>query len=262
MNNFISKLNYYQNQFGYIKSINSLISITLLADEALSTNNFPPTLPKLEIPETLIEDIYQEILKQFPETSDPEEILGQAAQSLNDLDSILRNFREYLIETYGMWGYVSSAFLRDLSGYINNAPTLEIMAGNGYISGGLRLLNPKTKITATDNFDWDGQDVLPNPITKVVQLDALKAVQEYSQSVEIIILSWAPENNQIDKQILEHLRATGFFTKGGKFIVIGEKNGATNSKDFWSIANLEEIPALNKNHQSFDLIDERVYLVE
>lgn len=262
MNNLISKLEYYQNQFGYIKSISNLISIVLLTNEALSTNNFPPTLPRLEIPESTVSEVYQDILNQFPDNANPEQILGQATQSLSDLDATLGDFRQYLIQTYGMYGYVSNAFLRDLSAYIKDNACLEIMAGNGYITGGLRLLNPELNIIATDNFDWDGQESLPNPITKVIKQDALSAVQQYSSTVKIIILSWAPENDQIDNQILEYLRTTNFFTQGGKFIVIGEKNGATNSKAFWKNVKLTEIPELNKNHQSFDLIDERVYLVE
>lgn len=262
MNNLISKLEYYQNQFGYIKSISNLISIVLLTNEALSTNNFPPTLPRLEIPESTITDVYQDIINQFPDNANHEQILGQATQSLSDLDATLGDFRQYLIQSYGMYGYVSNAFLRDLSAYINQTATLEIMAGNGYITGGLRLLNPELNIIATDNFDWAGQESLPNPITKVIQQDALQAVQQYSATVGIIILSWAPEDDQIDYQILEYLRTSNFFSKGGKFIVIGEKNGVTNSKAFWENAKLTEVPQLNKNHQSFDLIDERVYLAE
>ena len=45
-------------------------------------------------------------------------------------------------------------------------------------------------------------------------------------------------------------------------IVIGEKGGATDSDVFWHEAEVAEVPALNAHHQSFDLSDERVYLVK
>ena len=45
-------------------------------------------------------------------------------------------------------------------------------------------------------------------------------------------------------------------------VLIGGKDGATDSDVFWHEAELEEVPALNAHHQSFDLIDERVYLVK
>ena len=48
-------------------------------------------------------------------------------------------------------------------------------------------------------------------------------------------------------------------------LVIGEKNGATNSKIFWHNAQLSQDEALQKvNRQlhSFDLIDEQIYLAK
>ena len=50
-----------------------------------------------------------------------------------------------------------------------------------------------------------------------------------------------------------------------KFLVIGEKDGATNSKKFWQEAQLsqdEDLQKVNQQLHSFDLIDEQIYLVK
>ncbi|MCG4607036.1 hypothetical protein L0O74_11960, partial [Bifidobacterium longum] len=74
--------------------------------------------------------------------------------ALPKLDRLLRNYRDYLEATYGMWSYVNAPYIKALSEYLHGRPTLEIMAGNGYISSGLRNLRPAQTIFATDSTDW------------------------------------------------------------------------------------------------------------
>ena len=50
-----------------------------------------------------------------------------------------------------------------------------------------------------------------------------------------------------------------------KLLVIGEKDGATDSKKFWQNAQLsqdEKLQKVNRQLHSFDLIDEQVYLAK
>ena len=92
-------------------------------------------------------------------------------------------------------------------------------------------------------------------------MDAIAALDMYGENVSTVIMSWAPDTTDADWQVLQYIRDNQY-RFDFDFIVIGEKDGATDSDVFWHEAELEEVPALNAHHQSFDLIDERVYLVK
>ena len=114
-------------------------------------------------------------------------------------------------------------------------------------------------MTATDSFDWSKQDVTrPDPWTKVENLDATSAVEKYADVMDVIIMEWAPDTSEDDWEVLQKLRTMCW---PGEFIVIGERNGATNSEKFWDECRLEEPEDLNQRHERFDFIDDRVYLV-
>ena len=76
--------------------------------------------------------------------------------------------------------------------------------------------------------------------------------------MDVIIMEWAPDTSEDDWEVLQKLRTMRW---PGEFIVIGERNGATNSEKFWDECRLEEPEDLNQRHERFDFIDDRVYLV-
>ncbi|MGX7051855.1 methyltransferase domain-containing protein [Leuconostoc palmae] len=171
------------------------------------------------------------------------------------LDDLLSEFRQLLITEFGVWFVPNYLWLHDLKQFINNRRTLEIMAGNGLISAGLRQLG--CPITAIDNFKWQCQDVnAPNLWTNVIQEEALMALKKYQY--DVIIMSWAPDTNDDDFSILNYLKKHEF---SGDFIVIGEPFGHTNSSQFWQSAKLNKNELLNKNYHSFDTIDDHIYLI-
>ncbi|CAK8054187.1 SAM-dependent methyltransferase [Eupransor demetentiae] len=175
---------------------------------------------------------------------------------LMGLDDLLSNLRQYLIEEFGIWFLPNEAWLNDLSAWIAKRPVLEIMAGNALLSAGLR--KGGLAVSAVDNFDWAGQDILrPAPCTKVQQADALSAVQNFDKGV--VLLAWAPDTTETDAKILDYLRKS---QRKIDFIVIGQENGHTNSKLFWQKAQLETIEKLNQHYHSFDGIDDHVFLVK
>lgn len=101
-----------------------------------------------------------------------------------------------------------------------------------------------------------------HPVTKIEKLDALEAIKKYGDEVEYVIMSWAPDKGEIDWDVLQLLRST---YPEVKLLVIGEKDGATNSKKFWQEAQLsqdDELQKVNANLHSFDLIDEQIYLAK
>ena len=113
-------------------------------------------------------------------------------------------------------------------------------------------------IIATDNFAWQGQDIqTPKPWTQVTQMSGLTAINSFP--FDVVIMSWAPDTDTSDVTILSALRDKQFT---GDFIVIGEKNQATNSKKIWQIADLTISKTLNQHHQQFDFIHDQVFIVK
>ena len=87
------------------------------------------------MPYNIQDAIFKKVNEQFPQ-GDPrgDKLWNKYSEALPKLDKALRNYRDYLEETYGMWSYVNAPFAKALSDYLGGAPTLKIMAGNGYIS--------------------------------------------------------------------------------------------------------------------------------
>lgn len=261
---YIQQLERYGELFNNFSSIKFLINNVLLNDRLLRSGLLPQPLPKMLLPDDIQDTIFQELNQRYLK-GDPEgdQLWDQYSTALPKLDQLLRNFRDYLEETYGMWSYTNSSFTNALSHYLNGAPVLEIMAGNGYISKGLRNSNPRQTVYTTDSLAWTTENETgKHPVTKVEKLDALAAIDKYGKDVEYVIMSWAPDKGEEDWQVLQHLRQN---YPTIKLLVIGEQNGATNSPAFWKNAQLSqpaELQTVNQYLRSFDLIDEQIYLAK
>lgn len=172
-----------------------------------------------------------------------------------EVSSELEDLRQTMIENLGIWHICNQLWINDLQEFCGiSSHNIELMAGNAVISADLK------NTIATDNLNWQGQDnERPRPWKNVEKLDAMAAVKQYYQHVDNIILAWAPDQDEIDWRILQFLRKNKF---NGNFIVIGEKNGATNSPAFWKNAKLTYLEILNQHHKQFDFIDDKVWLVK
>lgn len=236
LTNYIQQIQYIKKNFGDLKPIVNRCDRILETITALQHHHLPmQSMINLEIDD----DFIFEHLIEYPQVM--------------NISSQLENFRQTVVENFGIWHVCSQSWINDLYQFCGkNASNLELMAGNALISANL----PHT--IATDNLDWQGQDnENPQPWTQVERLDALDAVQKYFQQVDNIIMAWAPDDD-VDWKILRFLRKVGFM---GHFIVIGERNGATNSSVFWNNAHLELLPVLNLRHQPFDFIKDQVWIV-
>ncbi|CAK1229502.1 hypothetical protein R82265_HNDDMDAM_00542 [Fructobacillus cardui] len=179
------------------------------------------------------------------------------------LDDALAELRETLIVNYGLWFLPNTDWVKDLARFAGPRPIVELMAGNAALSAALEAQGHVVK--AVDNLDWSGQDnERPVPWTTVSKQAALTAVKESLRKADdpnsqpIFVMAWAPDTNDDDWQILQYLRSQ---SQPFHLIVIGEKNGATNSKQFWQEADLELNDVLNQHYQAFDMIQDAVYLV-
>ena len=261
---YLGELLPYLDRYQNIPTMANLMQQAIDTLEQLNEGYLPAALPTMEIPESVIPELQNYVLAQYPDNADAGNALWlELTEPLEDIDFLLGHLRDALIEYFSMYGFVSSDFVRDLSVYTDGQPVLELMAGHGYISAGLKALVPAQKIIATDNEDWRTQPdpTSAKPVTDVENMDAIAALDMYGENVSTVIMSWAPDTTDADWQVLQYIRDNQY-RFDFDFIVIGEKDGATDSDVFWHEAELEEVPALNAHHQSFDLIDERVYLVK
>lgn len=261
---YISELMHDRDLFDDFPEIKYLINNALESDRLLKNGLLPQPLPTLLLPDDIQDTIFKQVNQQYPK-GDPrgDQLWNKYSAALPKLDRALRNFRDYLEDTYGMWSYVNAPFAKALADYLNGAPVLEIMAGNGYISKGLRNNNANQQIYATDSQAWVKENETgKHPVTKIEKLDAVSAIKKYGDQVDYVIMSWAPDKGETDWEVLQLLRQD---YPDIKFLVIGEKDGATNSKKFWQEAQLsqdEDLQKVNQQLHSFDLIDEQIYLVK
>ncbi len=261
---YISELMHDRDLFDDFPEIKYLINNALESDRLLKNGLLPQPLPTLLLPDDIQDTIFKQVNQQYPK-GDPrgDQLWNKYSAALPKLDRALRNFRDYLEDTYGMWSYVNAPFAKALADYLNGAPVLEIMAGNGYISKGLRNNNANQQIYTTDSQAWVKENETgKHPVTKIEKLDAVSAIKKYGDQVDYVIMSWAPDKGETDWEVLQLLRQD---YPDIKFLVIGEKDGATNSKKFWQEAQLsqdEDLQKVNQQLHSFDLIDEQIYLVK
>ncbi|CAH0416712.1 SAM-dependent methyltransferase [Periweissella fabaria] len=258
---YIDRILSYQKLYDAILPIKLLLNHVLNADHRLQNGLEPQPLPPLLLPDNIQDIIYEYVNTQYA-AKDPrgDALWNQLTTPLASLDHDLRDFRDHLSEQYGMWAYTNAVFLQDLSNYLAGASVLEIMAGNGYISAGLRARKLTKAVYTTDDTSWLSENATGHhTVTTVESLDALAAIEKYGQEVDYVIMSWSPDGVDIDWQILQKLRAE---YPTIKFLVIGEKDGATDSAIFWQNAKLTLVPELNTHYHPFDLINEQVYLVK
>lgn len=179
--------------------------------------------------------------------------------NLEKFDHDLGEFRTYLQTRFGYWATITQDFVEQFPEQFPNHTFLELMAGNGYLSKGLRDLGVNS--ICTDDLSWTKHDQTGNQkVTEVEKLDALSALDKYGQDVDTVLLAWSPDREDIDYRVLQKIRQLDI-----EFLVIGEKDGATNSEEFWKNAKLVDDPRvdqLNKYYSRYDLVHDQVYLVE
>ncbi|KRK57474.1 hypothetical protein [Fructilactobacillus fructivorans] len=259
---YITNMEHYRDEYREYPEIKYLINNVLAADKLLTAGRLPQDLPKMILPDNIQDQIYQKINSKY-EMDDPkgDQEWNQLSADLPALDKQLRDFRDYLENQFGMWAYISSSFTYHLAQYLNGHPTLEVMAGNGYISKGLR--DNHADVIATDSLEWKNENETGrHPVTNVEQLSALDAFHKYQDQIDYVIMSWSPDGVPIDDELLQAIRKA---PRDIKLIVIGEKDGATDSKAFWQDVHLyddEGIKNLNQHYSNFDLIQDHVYLAK
>ncbi|MGR3741761.1 hypothetical protein [Companilactobacillus sp. DQM5] len=250
MNNFekyIEQVIKLSKKFEGIDEVDKRIELILNFDNALSKNIIPDeNLYSLVFSE---EEILLILQKRFN------------LESLEELDRYLSYFRQYLQESYGYWATITKPFLNSFLDTFKFDRCLELMAGNAYIS---KYFFDKNKLVyPTDSNAWSSSsNTGKKQLIDVEKIDALDAFEKYYDKVDIIMLAWSPDFDEIDYQILQRYRKI----KGDKplFFIIGEIDGATNSDKFWGSVNIKESSLINKVngfYSNYDIVDDHLYLI-
>lgn len=222
--------------------------------QALANNQ----LPKYHFPQFQLTE--KEITSYMESNVNLDEVEFQAMSAhLEKFDHDLGEFRTYLQTRFGYWATITQDFTAAIKTNFPNQSFLELMAGNGYLSKGLRDIGVETY--CTDDLSWAKYNQTGNlALTEIESLDALSALEKYGNQVDNVIVAWSPDREDIDYKVLQKIRQLNV-----NFLLIGEKNGATDSKEFWEAAKLVEDPRIDKINQSYshyDLVQDQLYLVK
>ncbi|GAF40766.1 SAM-dependent methyltransferase [Agrilactobacillus composti DSM 18527 = JCM 14202] len=184
----------------------------------------------------------------------------QQVQQVRQLDHLLRNFRDFIENQFGIWSLQTQSLLRRWVQLFPGLSYLEVMAGNALFSYGMTQL--QQKVVTTDDLSWGKTSPTGRqPWVPVQSLDAVEAVKTYGPKVDALVMIWSQDKNPIDVAVLQAFKQ---YMAHKSFFVLGEYLGATNSLEFWRTApfvNDKAIVRLNQIYPRFDLIQDKIFLI-
>ncbi|MGN5650934.1 hypothetical protein [Bacillus sp. Brlt_9] len=201
----------------------------------------------------------------------PEEmpkIIPEFGSSLIDTfsnESTMNMLKERLLrESYvkiGMFALVSWKWINPLSEWIGERKCLEVMAGRGWLSHGLRTKG--IDVIATDDFSWNGPEYIQtwtDTVTEVEKLDAIDAVKKYGTEIDILIMSWP----YMDDTAYRVIKCLNEVNPKALVIYIGEKcGGCTANDEFFNSFSIIEDPKFEiaaSHFQSWHLFFDKLFL--
>ncbi|MFD0897886.1 SAM-dependent methyltransferase [Loigolactobacillus binensis] len=217
----------------------------------LAHGKLPQQLPNLILPET--------VLVEWALTQ-PQSTFTQTATEFQQLDRCLENYRGFLQDQFGFWGQITQAAAAAIA-RLPGKRYLEVMAGNGYLSAGLRQFNQQ--VYATDDLGWVAENETGNQqLTAIEKLDALAAYRKYRHQIDYVVMVWSPDGVPVDWQLLQLMRQD---TPRIPLLCVGERNGCTNSAIFWQHAHLQQNPQITRLQHYFpplDLVAEQIFWID
>ncbi|MDA3730187.1 hypothetical protein PBV87_01480 [Niameybacter massiliensis] len=137
------------------------------------------------------------------------------------------DYRETLLPIVG-YTLVTKNVCKALASFIKDKKVLEIMAGTGCLTYGLRSFG--VNIHATDDYS---EELLTNFwIKDLEQLDCIESVRKYGSQIDYLLISWCAQKAPILTviQLLKHINPKA------QIIYIGEtKGGCTGNDALWDM---------------------------
>lgn len=196
-------------------------------------------------------DEYEEISWETPDDQ---------LHNLQTMNNLLNNVRQYLSLQYGIWSLPNLTTARLIMEKLGVKTALEVMAGNAYWSKALSQAG--MQVVATDSLEWAKTSATGSePFYPVESLSAADAVKKYADR-DLILCSWSPNFGRSD---LELIAAKRELAPQSHLLFVGERAGATNSRDFWRGDFLTDSPAMkaiNRSFVSYDFIEEKLFEVK
>lgn len=198
----------------------------------------------------ILPDQFEEIL---------EELGNDHQRKLKIAKNMLDSVRQYLSLKYGVWSLPNLETALAIKNEFNVHTALEIMSGNAYWSQAFKKIGIKT--VATDSLEWaKSSETGQNSFVSVENLSATKAIEKYPD-FDIILCSWSPNFGHSDIDVIK----TWQKVSSSRLFFIGEKEGATNSTEFWQKAkfiNSLSLKRINATFLSYDFIDEKIFEID
>lgn len=246
MTEFLTKLDIIDKELNN-KIIHKQIEEVKQIDQAVAKHTVLESAPSgLGI----LPDQFEEILEEL---GDDQQRKLKIAQNM--LDSV----RQYLSLKYGVWSLPNLETALAIKNEFNVHTALEIMSGNAYWSKAFKEVGIKS--VATDSLEWaKSSETGQNGFVTVENLSATDAIKKYPD-FDIILCSWSPNFGHSDIDVIKVWKRIS----SSKLFFIGEKEGATNSTEFWqkvSFINSSSLKRINETFPSYDFIDEKIFEID
>ncbi|MGL5676161.1 MAG: hypothetical protein ACRDDX_07095 [Cellulosilyticaceae bacterium] len=167
------------------------------------------------------------------------------------------DYREILMPIVG-YTLVTKDFCKALATFIGNKKVLEVMAGTGCLTYGLRQYG--VTIHATDDLSEGLYEKFW--IDDLEQLDCIESIKKYGKDIDYILISWAAYK----APILTVVQLLKYMNPQAQIIYIGEtKGGCTGHDALWDmvapVGDNTFYPAVFKYRSWYGLHD-RPYLLK
>lgn len=196
----------------------------------------------------LLPDQFEDILADIGEDK---------RSSLTAINNLFNNCRQYLSLEYGIWSIANLETAGLIKDKLGITKALEIMAGNAFWSKALEEVG--IEVISTDSLEWAKTSKTGSePFHQVLDLAASDAIKKY-RDVDLVLCSWSPNFGQSD---LKTVKAWRTYNKSSYLLFIGERDGATNSPQFWRsdwFKKTPELAEINRSFKSYDFIDEQIF---
>ncbi|MFA5576369.1 MAG: hypothetical protein WCZ27_04880 [Tissierellaceae bacterium] len=194
----------------------------------------------------ILSEIKEIIINKDIPNSYPDFLVG-------NLDMHTYSLRNSFIKYMG-FVLVSKLWIKDLSKWIGQRNCLEVMAGLGALSHGLR--EEGVSLISTDDYSWQegikrkDSTLTNNKLwTQVERLDAVESIEKYGKDIDIVLMSWPPYDDNTATRILEKMRS---INPSCIMIYIGEgRGGSTANDDFFDLLEKVEDESFHKANTRF-----------
>lgn len=173
-------------------------------------------------------------------------------------------FRDWYINKCG-FAVLTQEFVQACAEKFKDRHILEVMAGSGYFSYGLKKFGAKNVI-ATDTNEWamDAKRMRSNkfknwstPYMPIEQLDAVEAIKKYPDT-DLVIMSWPPYTEHSGYEVAKACEERGL-----ELLYIGEdQGGCTADDDFFDLVYQYETTLLFRDYfRQFQGIHDTPWLI-